>query len=179
MVAGCVGEYWTDIHEAHLMSMDGLGASLRPLGVRFGKGLQLINILRDLPEDLKNGRCYLPQQELGQLGLGPRDLIYQENNDRVVPLFRHLMGVCSEHLQAGTEYLRRLPIKELRLRLCTTWPLVIAQKTLRMLRTNPQPLNPQYRIKIPRKAVYRLVANSVLHAPIPGALESMTAGTEV
>ena len=60
-VAGCVGEFWTEI---------GFGtdedfatrpeAEMNALGQAYGRSLQLINILRDVPEDLANGRCYLP-----------------------------------------------------------------------------------------------------------------------
>ncbi|MBI3780846.1 MAG: squalene/phytoene synthase family protein, partial [candidate division NC10 bacterium] len=48
-VAGCVGEFWTDIHMSHRASLAGWdrGAMVR-LGVRFGKGLQMTNVLRDL-----------------------------------------------------------------------------------------------------------------------------------
>ena len=31
-------------------------------GTRFGKALQLINILRDIPEDLSIRRCYIPSE---------------------------------------------------------------------------------------------------------------------
>jgi len=40
-------------------------------GVRFGKGLQLVNILRDLPRDLRQGRCYLPTERLARVQLTP------------------------------------------------------------------------------------------------------------
>ena len=59
-VAGCVGEFWTKMCRAHLFPKLRLDdAQLLADGVRFGKGLQLVNILRDLPADLKKGRCYL------------------------------------------------------------------------------------------------------------------------
>ena len=56
-VAGCVGKFWTEICSAHLFSTGtwNLAEQLR-LGVEFGKGLQLVNILRDLPRDLRQGR---------------------------------------------------------------------------------------------------------------------------
>ena len=64
-VAGCVGEFWTKMCRAHLFPGAALDeAMLLANGVRFGKGLQLVNILRDLPVDLRNGRCYLPAEEL-------------------------------------------------------------------------------------------------------------------
>lgn len=59
-VAGCVGEFWTELgfglgefSRVDRKQMDEWGQS-------FGRALQLINILRDVPEDLRNGRCYLP-----------------------------------------------------------------------------------------------------------------------
>ena len=44
---------------------------MRARGVRFGKALQMTNVLRDVPADLASGRCYLPAAELAALGLAP------------------------------------------------------------------------------------------------------------
>ena len=71
-VAGCVGEFWTKICRAHLFPSAKLDEKqFIADGIRFGKGLQLVNILRDLPADLKNGRCYLPTQRLDEAKLFP------------------------------------------------------------------------------------------------------------
>ena len=61
-VAGCVGRFWTRLGFATLGDRFSRmpPAELEALGVRFGNGLQLVNILRDAGEDLANGRCYLP-----------------------------------------------------------------------------------------------------------------------
>ncbi|PDP86644.1 di-trans,poly-cis-decaprenylcistransferase [Glycomyces fuscus] len=40
-----------------------------------GEVFQYIDILHDLPEDLEQGRCYLPRQDLERLGLDADDLI--------------------------------------------------------------------------------------------------------
>ena len=75
-VAGCVGEFWTKICRAHLFPNAKLDErQLITDGIRFGKGLQLVNILRDLPADLKNGRCYLPLQRLDEAKLLPEVLL--------------------------------------------------------------------------------------------------------
>src|SRR6185436_18281735 len=75
-VAGCVGEFWTRMCRAHIFPRAPLDdARLLADGVRLGKGLQLVNILRDLPRDLRDGRCYLPSEELAPLGLKPSDLL--------------------------------------------------------------------------------------------------------
>lgn len=42
--------------------------------VSLGEAMQLTNILRDLREDLDNGRCYLPLDELESFSLTPADL---------------------------------------------------------------------------------------------------------
>src|SRR5471032_23470 len=71
-VAGCVGEFWTKICRAHLFPKAKMNdALLLTNGIRFGKGLQLVNILRDLPVDLSKGRCYLPSDRLEEAGLFP------------------------------------------------------------------------------------------------------------
>ncbi len=60
-VAGCVGEFWTEIGFA---TDDDFATrsqtEMNALGQAYGRSLQLINILRDVPEDLANGRIYLP-----------------------------------------------------------------------------------------------------------------------
>ena len=68
-VAGCVGEFWTRMCRAHLFPQAPVDdAFLLANGVRFGKGLQLVNILRDVAADLRQGRCYLPAERLAALG---------------------------------------------------------------------------------------------------------------
>ena len=76
LVAGCVGEFWTDLHLAHRPRLAGWDAgAMRATGVRFGKALQMTNVLRDVPSDLALGRCYLPARELAALGLTPADVL--------------------------------------------------------------------------------------------------------
>jgi phytoene synthase len=40
-----------------------------------GIALQLVNIIRDLGEDLHRGRMYLPQSDLAQFGINPEELL--------------------------------------------------------------------------------------------------------
>lgn len=46
-----------------------------PLAASFGKALQLVNILRDMPADLRAGRCYLPADELQAAGADPATIL--------------------------------------------------------------------------------------------------------
>ena len=73
LVAGCVGEFWTEVHVAHRPRLRHWDLEkMTALGIRFGKALQLTNVLRDIPRDLRQGRCYLPSHDLGLLGVEPR-----------------------------------------------------------------------------------------------------------
>ena len=62
-VAGCVGEFWTKVGFTTLgtkFAAPEEASGMLISGRKLGQALQLINILRDLHEDIPNGRCYLP-----------------------------------------------------------------------------------------------------------------------
>ena len=50
--------------------------------VKLGVALQLTNILRDIAEDWRRGRLYLPQEELQAFGLEEQDIAAGRNDDR-------------------------------------------------------------------------------------------------
>ena len=61
-VAGSVGEFWGIVgKKAYSMFSELSEIELKEIGCHYGKGLQLVNVLRDLPTDIKNGRCYIPE----------------------------------------------------------------------------------------------------------------------
>ncbi|GAA5483434.1 squalene/phytoene synthase family protein [Haloferula sargassicola] len=68
-VAGCVGRFWTRIGFATLGSRfsDEDPDRLEQLGISYGKGLQLVNILRDAPRDRESGRIYLAFETMEEL----------------------------------------------------------------------------------------------------------------
>jgi len=85
-VAGCVGGFWTKLTRARVFPGAVIDdARFLSDGIRFGKGLQLVNILRDLPKDLRAGRCYIPASMLARVGLVPRDLLDPANGPRLRP----------------------------------------------------------------------------------------------
>ena len=162
MVAGCVGEFWTEVHIAHrprLRRWD--PAKMSPLGVRFGKGLQLTNVLRDLPRDLRQGRCYLPGHDLALLGLEPRDLLDSASGPALRPLLVELLNVALDHYEAGWQYTFAIPRGEPRMRLACAWPLLIGLRTLDLLAKTPNWLDPAVVLKVPRGSVYGMMARSL------------------
>jgi len=168
-VAGCVGEFWTEMCRAHVFPearLDDTG--LQDNCVRFGKGLQLINILRDLPKDLRRGRCYIPQNHLSVHGLGPGDLLDPAAMDRLRPLYDHYLQKAEEYLAAGRQYTLALPFRCVRVRLACAWPLLIGLRTLGLLR-HANVLDGGSRVKIGRSQIRRLVLRSAVLSLNPQA----------
>lgn len=164
-VAGCVGEFWTRITRAHLFPVAPLDdAKLLHDGVRFGKGLQLVNILRDLPRDLRQGRCYLPQDRLHAIGLAPADLLDPANEPEFRALYHTYLDQATAHLAAGWEYTNTIPRRFIRVRLACCWPVLIGMRTVEKLRT-ANSLDPAVTVKATRSEVRGIIARSVLRYP--------------
>jgi farnesyl-diphosphate farnesyltransferase len=156
--AGCVGEYWTDMVVAHRPRCAGWDVpAMRARAVRFGQGLQLVNVLRDLPRDLRIGRCYLPRAELAALGLTPEALLDPAVDGRLRPLVTALVTEARGRLDDGLRYTLAVPRREARLRLASAWPLLIGLGTLDRLVRAPNLLDPGVTVKVPRADVRRLL----------------------
>ena len=162
LVAGCVGEFWTEVHVAHRPRLARWDLPrMRGLGARFGKGLQLTNVLRDVPRDLRQGRCYLPRQDLARWGLEPRDLLDPGRAPAARPLLREWLNAALDHYEAGWQYTFAIPRRETRMRLACAWPLLIGLRTLDLLAASPNWLDPAITLKVPRARVYGLMAHSL------------------
>jgi len=172
-LAGCVCETWTRHCRADLFPQTYLSDSwLLAHSVRFGRGLHLVAILRDLPADLRQGRCYLPVEKLATCALKPPDLLRPGNEPRLRPLYNDYLTRADFHLQAGWAYTNALPRGNIRLRLACAWPILIGQETLKRLwATNV--LDGQRRVKVSRRRVKRLMFRSVLLYPWQGAWRRM------
>ncbi len=175
LVAGCVGEFWTRLHAEHLMLGDDAELdTLVRLGVRLGKGLQLVNVLRDCPRDLRAGRCYLPRDQLAGQGLKPEDLLEPGAVDRLAPVLEDWLARACAHFEAGGLYLDRLPAAAWRLRLCSAWPLLLGLKTVRVLRRNLAALlQPGKTLKVCRHEVYHMLVHSSLRVPAASGLRRL------
>ena len=119
-VAGSVGEFWTKVLAMKgVIKTPDLG-KMHEAGIRYGKGLQLTNIIRDIPEDYKNGRVYIPE------GGSSLDEIIKESSPWLVK--------AKEYLESAEHYLTLLPRG--RARLATTLPARLAQQTLLKLESS-------------------------------------------
>jgi farnesyl-diphosphate farnesyltransferase len=158
-VAGCVGEFWTDLMCAHRTSLASWNVrEMSEVGVRFGKGLQLTNIVKDIAHDLQKGRCYVPTPMLTEAGLTARDLLDQKNRARFQPVLSKLVRMAVDHLDQGWLYTMSIPRSETRLRLSCMWPILSAGESLKLVMNSPDLLNPAVKVKIPRSKVYQIMA---------------------
>ena len=145
-VAGCVGVFWTKLAYLTLGEKFSLApeAELLAHAKDYGKSLQLVNILRDLPEDLADGRCYLPIAD-------PTD------KTELMMSFSKWRIVAVEKLGSGFSYAQNLESR--RIRAASILPGMIAKETLALLDgVDFETL--QKRIKVPRRQVYAMIFRS-------------------
>jgi len=162
-VAGCVGEFWTAMTCAYVPTLAAWDEPrMAAIGVRFGKGLQLTNILKDLPRDLQRGRCYVPASLLQEAGLTPGDLLRKDNLPKAKPILDRLVRLALEHLDQGWLYTMAIPRRDVRLRLACMWPILFAGATLQRVAASPDWLNPSVTVKMPKGQIYRIMALTIL-----------------
>jgi farnesyl-diphosphate farnesyltransferase len=144
LVAGSVGEFWTKVC---LLEWRGYSdqpeAKLLGLGRDFGNGLQLINILRDFPNDLRQGRSYLPVTKLEIVAADP-DLARSE--------WERWRQRALSYLEGGWQYVNA--VRPPRVRFACAVPLFIGVHTLDLLGREPK-LRPG--IKVSRSEVKSLM----------------------
>ncbi|HLG43641.1 MAG TPA: phytoene/squalene synthase family protein [Nitrospirales bacterium] len=172
-VAGCVGDFWTRMMCAHRRALHGWDVeAMATVGIQFGKGLQLTNVLRDTATDLRRGRCYIPEELLAEAGLTPRDLLDPGALPKFRPVLTRLLRIAVDHLDQGWLYTMAIPRQELRLRLACVWPILFAVKTLQRVSVSPDLLNPDVTLKVTRGEIYRIM---VLTGGVFGCGRALTA----
>jgi farnesyl-diphosphate farnesyltransferase len=167
LVAGCVGEFWTRICAAHLPRYGRLASDeLCRLGRGFGQGLQLVNILRDLPEDLGNGRCYLPMAELREAGIAGAEELRGDLR-RAAPVFERWREQALRYQEDGRAYIEG--IRPWRVRFACLLPWALGVRTLKLMEER-SPLDQQERVKVGRKEVAGIMRRAVWAAMSNGAV---------
>ena len=172
-VAGCVGVFWTKMSLAHLITLPPEKESeFFEKGIRFGKALQMINILRDIPEDLRFGRCYIPEQELAKHDLKPEDLFEPGNIEKFRPLYDEYLDLTNEHLDVAIEYIKMLPETQFRLKASCMLPVLVGQRTVTLLRDG-NILDSSDRIKVTRDEMKSYARKLLRALIIPGGVKRL------
>jgi farnesyl-diphosphate farnesyltransferase len=168
-VAGCVGEFWTRLCFRHLNGFAKLDVvKMCEFGVNFGKGLQLVNVLRDIPADWKAGRCYLPAGELKTAGVDPAQLAASGGKCR--PVVDQWRTRAEEYLGDALRYIEA--VNPWRIRYACILPWSLGVKTLRRIERTASIFDAP-RIKVPRDEVRRLMFTALPSAFSNGALRRL------
>jgi farnesyl-diphosphate farnesyltransferase len=153
LVAGCVGEFWTRLCFRHVRQFSSQTEDeMLALGMRYGMALQLINVLRDAGSDLRAGRCYFPEHELGAVHLTPSQIL--SDPERFLPIYRNWLEKAKAGLMSGMEYSRA--IKNRRVRAATVLPALIGARTLSLLEASGTSVL-QHSVKVPRAEVRAMI----------------------
>ena len=87
----------------HIWGYHSEGGRAESMAVAVGQALQLTNILRDVGEDARNGRVYLPMEDLERFGVEPEELGADrlESSGRVRRLLEFEAARAEEFYRAG------------------------------------------------------------------------------
>ena len=157
-VAGSVGEFWTRVCFRKVQSFTArLEADMLELGTNYGRGLQLVNILRDAGSDLRAGRCYFPEDELRAANLSASDLL--DAPAAFLPIYSRWIAEARAGLDAGLEY--AIAINPPRVRVATVLPAMIGVRTLSLIEESGLEAL-RTRVKVPRSEVRGMIASTTI-----------------
>lgn len=126
LVAGSVGEFWTRMAlRAFPCYATRSTQQMLEDGKALGRGLQLVNILRDHPRDLAQGRCYLPADEL------PADW---NDPEAVRAVYVRWLAHARAELDIGHRYCKAVRVR--RVRFACLVPVHAGNATLDLLESN-------------------------------------------
>lgn len=150
-VAGCVGRFWTRLGFLTLGEQFSTAPApaLEALGVRFGKGLQLVNILRDSQDDLAHGRDYLPAIHDASNPGGPATPTHSQARDPRAERILAWIPIARAYLECGIAYASTMQIK--RLHVAVKLPALIGLDTLNLIEKNITAKAP---VKISRRRIW-------------------------
>jgi phytoene synthase len=89
-----------------------------------GLAFQLTNIARDVVEDARGGRCYLPLAWLDRQALAPEDLGQPGAREAVFPLVRELVETAEPYYASAAVGIRELPAR-------AAWAIATARSVYR------------------------------------------------
>lgn len=83
-----------------------------PFAVDLGIAMQLTNICRDVAEDARRGRVYLPRRRLEEAGTSPEALLAGETSERGgTRVRRALLGLAERYYRSADEGMRYIPAR--------------------------------------------------------------------
>jgi farnesyl-diphosphate farnesyltransferase len=161
-VAGTVGRLLTELFCQALGPASSAGRStLDELGVSFGIGLQLVNVVKDVAEDWERGACFVPRQLVAEAGIAFEQLLEPRHREQALQVVDALCDRARHHLERAKRYTELWPLPEgAPMRLFCTVPLALALATLRELDGSDRTLRIGTGPKLSREAVLRILEDA-------------------
>lgn len=157
LMGGAPGVFWSGLI-AKTAPLKTPQKDFLDMGRNIGDALQIVNILRDLPRDLRIGRCYFPSEELKTYGLTPHELLEQIHSPRFEPVKQKWIEWGRRKLLSAKSYYAALPKTQLKHRAAVAWPVLWAADTLNKLSRENNLLDPGHKVKISRTRIYATMA---------------------
>jgi farnesyl-diphosphate farnesyltransferase len=170
-IAGTVGYLLTDLfflHSSHIGQERFY--ELQADAEAFGLGLQKVNIVKDLADDVRRGWCFIPTDFLDAESIHPEAFADPGQADAVYAAVRPVLATAADHLGCAWRYLANVPLEEREIRLFLAYSLFFALRTLALVAANPGALVAPQKLKISRLEVAKIVARCQLHIGDPTAL---------
>lgn len=169
-VAGAIGHLLSELFAAQLDLPLNVRLRLQQFAEGFGRGLQLVNILRDMSSDLQRNVCFVPRAELARWDLTPGDIVNPASARRVHHALTPLFQLAERSLEEALEYVLAIPAPARDIRSFCLVPLWLAVATLRQCQADARLLNPSERVKLSRAQVGQLIAECTALAGDEAAL---------
>ncbi|GHT38935.1 farnesyl-diphosphate farnesyltransferase [Bacteroidia bacterium] len=158
VMGGAPGVFWSElILKAAEIKMP--AENFKILGNNIGDALQIVNILRDVKEDISNGRCYAPAEDLEFFHVSVKD--FQAGNFRAAsPVIKKWIFWGLDKISSAPQYFEQIPKKNWRLRLSVLMPVLWVLDTFELLAQSDILTN---RVKITKKNIYSTILKSPVY----------------
>jgi len=164
-VAGTVGHLLTSLFTYFSKKITpAVSKKLEIFSESFGKGLQMVNIIRDMAVDLKRGQSYIPDEILRKYELTRQSIFDVQNSKNAELLFDELIQTTVNHLDKALAYVVNIPKDEARIRIFCLLPLFWAMQTLRLIQENSLNLLYLDKIKVSRGVIRKEFYKTLLLA---------------
>jgi farnesyl-diphosphate farnesyltransferase len=157
-VAGTVGELLTDLFLLECPVEPARSRELLARATRFGAGLQLVNILKDVGEDAERGDVFLPGEPAREHGVDVGRLLNPDGRAGGLALLRSVARLAHQYLATAEEYTLLWPFTRAgrEVRLFCAGPLALAFGTLQQIELGHDALLPNRAPTVTRTFVGRV-----------------------
>lgn len=155
LIGGIPALYWYDVYLNYKPSV--FKSNFYSSAYHIGKALQYTNILKDLYDDVRRKRCYIPLTYLKEKNISIDDLKNPSNIDMVRDFIKSVVIVAVDFLDESEKFILSIDSSDFTLKLSLIWPIYWSVETLTaVLEKNPL----KSKIKISKFSVYKTLIKS-------------------